>query len=115
MHKQPQGRNGEAFYLFDSMDCVYPKQPVGQAESKENRIKSKESTAAAAAVVVVDEGVYQNPVFTAFAFSLNIDPKLLEIITKGDEQVGSLSGRSGSGNNSPAGSGRSSPSPKKDE
>ena len=118
MHKQPQGRNGgEAFSFFDSMDCVYPKQqPVEQEESKENRIKSKESTAA---VVVVDEEeeeeVYQNPVFTAFAFSLNIDPKLLEIITEGDEQVGSLSGRSGSANNSPAGSGRSSPSPKKDE
>ena len=113
MHKQPQARNGEAFSFFDSMDCVYPKQPVEQEQSKENRIKSKESTAAV--VVEKEEEVYQNPVFTAFAFSLNIDPKLLEIITEGDEQVGSLSGRSGSGNNSPAGSGRSSPSPKKDE
>ncbi len=36
----------------------------------------------------------QNPIFTAFAFSLNIDPKLLEIIMDGDEQVESLSGRS---------------------
>ena len=113
MHKQPQGRNGEkAFSFFDSMDCVYLKQPVEQ----ENIIKSKESIAA----VVIDddeeeEEVYQNPVFTAFAFSLNIDPKLLEIITEGDEQVGSLSGRSGSDNNSPAGSGRSSPNPKKNE
>ncbi len=116
MHKQPQGRNGEAFSFFDSMDCVYPKQKqsVEQGESKENKIKSKKSTAG----VVVDEEeeeVYQNPVFTAFAFSLNIDPKLLEIITEGDEHVGSLSGRSGSANNSPAGSGRSSPTPKKDE
>ena len=83
--------DNEAFSLFSSMDCVYPK-PV---ENKENITKE----------------VYQNPVFTAFAFSLNIDPKLLEIITEGDDQVGSLSGRSGSGNNSPTGSGRSSPSP----
>ncbi len=111
---QKQLQNREAFSFFDSMDCVYPTKSV--KKEQENIIKSKESTAGAAAVVVVDEEeVYQNPVFTAFAFSLNIDPKLLEIITKGDEQVGSLSGRSGSGNNSPAGSGRSSPSPKKDE
>jgi len=104
MQKQLQGR--EPFSFFDSMDCVYPTKSVKKEQG--NIIKSKESTA-------VSEEVCQNPVFTAFAFSLNIDPKLLEIITEGDEQVGSLSGRSGSGNNSPAGSGRSSPSPKKDE
>jgi len=101
-YDQIQGR--EAFSFFDSMDCVYPTKSV--KKQQENIIKSKESTAAA-----VSKEVCQNPVFTAFSFSLNIDPKLLEIITEGDEQVGSLSGRSGSGNNSPTGSGRSSPSP----
>lgn len=99
MQKQLQDRDSKAFSFFDSMNCVYPK----SVENKENIIKS----------TVGEEEVYQNPVFTAFAFSLNIDPKLLEIITEGDEQVGSLSGRSsgGNSNNSPTGSGRSSPSP----
>lgn len=84
------------FSFFDSGDRM---SAVKQAKdlNKENirTIKSEDETSC------------QNPIFAAFAFSLNIDPKLLEIITDGDEQVDSLSGRS----SSPAGSGRSSPSP----
>ena len=102
MHKHHQDTDKQTFSLFNSMDCMFPKSGVETNNNKENVTKPKEPA---------EVGVEQNPIFTAFAFSLNIDPKLLEIITEGDEHVKSLSGRSGSGNNSPAGSGRSSPSP----
>ncbi len=100
MHKSsPQQKKDnkeiETFSFFNSMNCI----GTTTLENKENTIES----------VKKSPRTCQSTVFAAFAISLNIDPKLLDIITDVDDQVEFLSGRSG--NNSPAGSGRSSPRP----
>ncbi len=111
MQKQQQEKDSkriETFSFFDSMNCMIPKtgevataRTAATPENKENTIESSSAS------VKKSPRAYQSTVFAAFAISLNIDPKLLDIITDGDDHVECLSGRSS--NNSPAGSGRSTP------